>query len=125
MLDMIHFDTLKYVETLRASGVPETQAHAFSKAQQQVIAECIETSLPNTLATKADIRKVELTIDKLELTTKARFDKLETRISHVERDISSLKSDMKWTKWMIGAILAGLSPLIIETMITTVKRLAN
>lgn len=27
MIDMIHFDTLKYVETLQEAGVPEIQAN--------------------------------------------------------------------------------------------------
>jgi len=48
----VTFDTLKFVETLKEAGVPETQAKAFSTAVQ-------ESHEAADLATKADLREVE------------------------------------------------------------------
>ena len=45
------FDTLKYVETLKAAGVPEEQAKAHVKLQADIA--------DNTLATKADLMEVK------------------------------------------------------------------
>ncbi len=45
------FDTLEYVETLKAAGVPEEQAKAHVKAMSSVAG--------NTLATKADLTKTK------------------------------------------------------------------
>ena len=47
----ITFDTLKFVEKLKAAGVPEAQAKAEAEALQGVFAETLETQL----ATKTDI----------------------------------------------------------------------
>lgn len=94
-IDMIHFDTLKYVETLQAAGISEPHAKAFSKVQQQVLSECIETTLPNKLATKADLAKLD-----------AKFDKLEKRVAKLEADVHVIK-------WMLGFLLAGMVPLYV------------
>ena len=45
------FDTLEYVETLKAAGVPEEQAKAHVKALSNVAG--------NTLTTKADLQELE------------------------------------------------------------------
>ncbi|WP_333688478.1 DUF1640 domain-containing protein [Methylococcus capsulatus] len=47
----ITFDTLKFVEKLKAAGVPEAQAKAEAEALQGVLAESLDTQL----ATKRDI----------------------------------------------------------------------
>ena len=48
----ITFDTLKFVERLKAAGVPEAQA----KAQAESLADVMGTA---ELATKADLREME------------------------------------------------------------------
>ena len=50
----ITFDTHKFVKDLRDAGVPELQAEAFVRAQQEILSQALDT----TLATKADIREV-------------------------------------------------------------------
>ena len=50
----ITFDTHKFVKDLRDAGVPEPQAEAFVRAQQEILSQALDT----TLATKADIREV-------------------------------------------------------------------
>ncbi|MEW6038540.1 MAG: DUF1640 domain-containing protein [Pseudomonadota bacterium] len=47
----ITFDTLKFVEKLKAAGVPEAQAKAEAEALQGVLSESLDTQL----ATKRDI----------------------------------------------------------------------
>jgi protein-L-isoaspartate O-methyltransferase len=51
----VTFDTLKFVERLKAAGVPEEQAKALSEAQREVFAGALDT----TLATKADVVRIE------------------------------------------------------------------
>lgn len=47
----VTFDTHKLVKKLRNTGVPELQAEAFVRAQQQILSQTQDT----TLATKRDI----------------------------------------------------------------------
>jgi hypothetical protein len=49
----VTFDTLKFVETLTSSGIPEEQAKALARA----FSEAQESA---QLATKADLRELEL-----------------------------------------------------------------
>lgn len=51
----ITFDTLKYVEKLRAAGVPEAQAKAEAEALVSAFSEAME----GQLATKNDINRIE------------------------------------------------------------------
>ena len=53
----ITFDTLKFVETLKASGFDESQAKGMTTAIQEV-----QKSNLDTLATKADLKELELRI---------------------------------------------------------------
>jgi hypothetical protein len=53
----VTFDTLKFVERLKAAGVPEAQAKAMAEAQQEALSESVATHL----ATKTDL--VELKLD--------------------------------------------------------------
>ena len=50
----IAFDTLAYVDKLKSSGIPEDQARAQ--------AEALDTALRETVATKADIQRLETQI---------------------------------------------------------------
>lgn len=54
-MSSVAFDTLKYVEKLRSAGVPEGQAKAMVEAQAAALSESLDT----TLATKADVVRIE------------------------------------------------------------------
>ncbi|MFZ2739620.1 MAG: hypothetical protein WBI20_10695 [Burkholderiaceae bacterium] len=57
----ITFDTHKFVKDLRDAGVPEPQAEAFVRAQQEILSQALDT----TLATKRDVDVVDNKIDQL------------------------------------------------------------
>ena len=79
-------DTLDYARKLIDAGVPEKQA----EAQARVLAEIVESSL----ATKRDIKELELKI---------------------ELKIEQIKSSL--TKWIIGTFLTLLGVIIGQTVI--------
>ncbi|MBF0625551.1 MAG: DUF1640 domain-containing protein [Magnetococcales bacterium] len=74
----ITFDTLEYAEYLRAAGIPDDQAKSHAKAMARVM-EQLEESRLKELATRGDIRQLEV--------------KLEGRITESRAEI---------IKWMIG-----------------------
>ncbi len=92
----ITFDTLKFVEKLKAAGVPEAQAKAEAEALQGVFAETLETQL----ATKTDIVRLERRLDGFD----AKIDRLETKLS----------GELTLVKWMMGLILGGVIALIMR-----------
>jgi len=51
----ITFDTLKFVERLKAGGVPEAQA----KAEAEVLVTAFSEAMDSQLATKSDINRLE------------------------------------------------------------------
>ncbi len=51
----ITFDTLKFVEKLRAAGVPEAQA----KAEAEALVFAFSEAMDSQLTTKSDINRVE------------------------------------------------------------------
>lgn len=51
----VTFDTLKFVEKLKAAGVPEAQAKAEAEALLSAFSEAMEAQL----ATKSDISRIE------------------------------------------------------------------
>ena len=57
----ISFDTHKFVKDLRDAGIPEPQAEAFVRAQQEMLSQALDT----TLATKRDVEVVDDKIDQL------------------------------------------------------------
>ena len=97
---MIHFDTLKYAETLKAAGIPEKQAKVFAEVQQESLSQCIDTAL----ATKADLLEVKAVL-KAELTRE---------INSVKVDLEKLRSEVHLLKWMMGFLLAGVATLILK-----------
>lgn len=60
-MSSITFDTHKFVKALRESGIPEPQAEAFVRAQQEILSQALDT----TLATKRDIEQLDAKIDKV------------------------------------------------------------
>ena len=60
-MSTITFDTHKFVKDLRDAGVPEQQAEAFVRAQQEILSQALDT----TLATNRDIDVMDFKIDQL------------------------------------------------------------
>ena len=83
-MSTLTFDTLKYTERLRAAGVSEPQAKVEAEALRDVLAEALDS----TLATKADIARLESStkadIARLESSTKADIARLEASIEKME-----------------------------------------
>lgn len=80
-MSSITFDTHKFIKDLRDSGIPEPQAEAFVRAQQDILAQALD----NTLATKRDIDLLDVKIDKLD---------------------SKLDHETSLLKWMLGVLIA-------------------
>ena len=55
VMSTITFDTLKYVEKLKAGGVPEAQA----KAEAEALVTAFSEAMDSQLATKSDINRLE------------------------------------------------------------------
>ena len=81
---------MAYAKKLREGGFTEEQAEAHTQAQKQVLTEVLDT----TLATKADINRLE---------------KL------VESDINRLEKQIVVLKWMMGVMLAGVVSLVLKS----------
>jgi len=69
----ITFDTHEFIRTLKAAGVPESQAEAFSEAFKDAQGEA-------EIATKLDIDDVRRDIDDLRRDMDARFIQSEQRL---------------------------------------------
>lgn len=108
------FDTLKFANTLKSAGVPDKQA----EAQAAAFAEVIQINFKE-LVTKEDLRRdiaelrTELKRDIAELRTELKHDIAETK-SEIKRDIADIRGEMKVMRWMHGAILGLLVPILIR-----------
>ena len=87
-MSSITFDTLKYVKQLETAGIPAVQAEAFVNAQRDIVAEALDTSL----ATKADVLRLENRIALLDAKLDSKMDLLRNENAH--------------TRWMLGALIA-------------------
>ncbi len=58
----ILFDSHTFVKRLQDAGMPPAQAEAFVQAQQEILAQALDS----TLATKMDLLKLEAKVDKLQ-----------------------------------------------------------
>jgi hypothetical protein len=82
----IQFDTLRYVETLKAAGVPEAQA----KAEAEALVTALGESASGALASKDGVVGIKL-------------------------EMAESKSDLKLMRWMNAMIFAGVLSLMIKT----------
>lgn len=93
----ITFDTLKFAERLKASGMPEEQAksiaEAFRDAQQET-----------EVATRGDLKELELNMKK--------------EIKEVELKIADAKADL--VRWVVSAGI--LQTAIIATLVLTLAK---
>ena len=87
-MSTLTFDTLKFANRLKTAGIPSVHAEAEADA----LAEAFETNL-SELATKADLRELELRIT-------SRFDS----------KLADLKFEL--LKWLIGLAVAQAGLLI-------------
>jgi hypothetical protein len=72
MSTAIQFDTLRYVEKLKSSGIPGAQA----KAEAEALATALGESASGLLATKDDITDIKI-------------------------EMADIKSELKLMKWMV------------------------
>jgi hypothetical protein len=101
----VTFDTLKFVEKLRAAGVPEPQA----KAQAEVLVFALAEVMDQQLATKVDIAILDRGV-------KAEFKEVRSDIAKLEREqIVPMQRDLYVIKWMMGVVLAGIMAIILKT----------
>lgn len=84
----IPFDTLKFTKTLEASGIPHEQATAIAEAFREATNQA-------ELATKSDLREMELRLD--------------VRINEIKFDL---------VKWIAGMLLAqaGLVAALVKLL---------
>jgi len=95
----ITFDTLKFVEKLKAAGISDAQAKAESEALQGVLAEALDSQL----ATKSDLIKLDRRMDGLD----TKIDRMDTRIF----------GELTLLKWMMGILIAGVMSIVIKTFV--------
>jgi hypothetical protein len=101
-LVVIAFDTLKFANRLKTAGVPSAQA----EAEAEVFADIFKSNL-NELATKADLRELEMHLD-------AKTDK---RFAEVDRRFTEVKGELLLFKWMLGVVVAGIDSLLIKSFL--------
>ena len=89
----VTFDTHKFVKTLEEAGVPEPQAEALSTAVR-------ESHEAAELATKGDLRELELRLD--------------TRFGHMDTRFEKVHGEMLLLKWMLGLLIAGVASLVLK-----------
>ena len=80
------FDTLKFVERLKAAGVPESHAKAEAEALQEALAS-------SDVATGRDIERLDAKMEN-------RFERLD--------------GELRLVRWMLGIVLAGVLSLILK-----------
>ena len=95
------FDTLKFVETLKAAKVPEEQAKAHAKAISQIT--------DNTLATKSDLVAVK--------------SDLEKSINTIRVDVNTLRLEVKADLKDVVIKLGGIMFLAIGVILAGIKYL--
>jgi len=92
----ITFDTLEYVNKLKAADVPEKQA----QAQAQALRGVLDTALSDhasALATKGDLRSEIALVRK----------DMDVRFAKVGGELTLLK-------WMLGFLIAGVASLVLK-----------
>ncbi len=116
----VTFDTLSYVKTLEKAGFARDQAEALATANFRIFAELIT----HTLATKTDIKALDVTMKTEIKRLDAKIESLHTELkkdieilrSDLARDISNVKVDvLRWVvPMLIGqtAVLAALVKLL-------------
>jgi hypothetical protein len=90
----ITFDTLKFVEKLKASGVPEAQA----KAEAEALVVAFSEAMDSQLATRSDINRME---------------------RELRSDVNRLERELLIVKWMVVLVLGGIVTLVLKAFFPT------
>ena len=96
-MSTITFDSLKFVEKLKAAGISDAQAKAESEALQGVLAEALDSQL----ATKNDLIKLDRRLDGID----AKIDRMDAKMS----------GELTLLKWMLGILIASIMSIVIKT----------
>ncbi len=99
----VTFDTLKFVEKLKAAGVPDAQAKAMSEAFRDAQGEL-------EIATKRDLKELELKIE-------TRLEGLRGELGGLRGELGGLRGELTLIKWMLGLLLGGVFALILKTFL--------
>ena len=94
----VAFDTFKFVNRLEEAGLPRAQ---------------VAEALDSTLATKADVARLEASITRLESNTKSDIARVESRIDLLHKDIQSMELRMTVK---LGAMLVATAGIIIAAL---------
>jgi len=97
------FDTLRYVQRLRAADVPESQAEAQAEALREALTDQAAAQA-GQVATKADVREDFATLEK----------KVDTGFAEMRNAITEVRGDVKLLKWMLGIFIAAAVPLVVR-----------
>lgn len=127
---MIFIDTLKFVNKLKAAGISEPVAIAFSDVQNEVFAEAMN----NNIATKSDIDHLAREIDILANVTQRDLAALRQETKNdiaglrqeLKNDMQQLEASMdirfvkleskfKLLNWMFGGMMAGIGSVAVKT----------
>jgi len=84
----ITFDTLKFVERLKAAGIPEAHAKAELEALQGAFSEAMDAQI----STKADIARLE-----------RRMDGIEGQIKELKAEVTG---KLTLVQWMLALVVA-------------------
>ena len=90
MTTSITFDTLKFVETLKASGFDDTQAKGITTAFRDA-----QAAQSEEIATKQELRELAS-----QLASKADMARVELHIQELRQDMKEL--EIRLIKWMVG-----------------------
>lgn len=90
------FDTHKLFKNLEASGMPPSQAEAFVAAQQEILADVLES----TLATRGDVAALGKAVH--------------ADTDRIDRKLIEFDGEFKTLKWMLGIIVSGVVMLVLR-----------
>nr|VFJ57144.1 MAG: hypothetical protein BECKFW1821A_GA0114235_106810 [Candidatus Kentron sp. FW]VFJ64349.1 MAG: hypothetical protein BECKFW1821B_GA0114236_109310 [Candidatus Kentron sp. FW]VFJ72968.1 MAG: hypothetical protein BECKFW1821C_GA0114237_104125 [Candidatus Kentron sp. FW] len=108
-MDMITFNTLKFVRKLEGAGVPKQQA----EVQAQALEEALSTATQG-LATKTDIDEA-----KSEFKTEMRMveNRLDNKITILDGRITALDSKLDSIRWVLLLIAVILIAPLFKTLL--------
>ena len=87
-MSTITFDKLAYLETLKASGVPEDQARAHASA--------LDAALHDSVVTQSDLR---------------------SELEPIRIDLARLTAELGIVKWIVGGVGFGVLALVLKAFV--------
>ncbi len=99
---MLIFDTLEYAKELQAVGVPIAQSEVHARTLRALVA--------NDLATKQDLKEMEIRLTRDIELVRRDMKELELQITEVRKEIT--QSQVSVVKWIVGM---GLTVILSST----------